>query len=57
MYYHYIYKIFIGITYYTTDDLEKVTQFYFDEMPKYDWNLVKLEALIAVKSSVPQMPT
>jgi hypothetical protein len=40
------YEIFVGITYYTTDDIEKVTQFYFDEMPKYDWNLMDQDASI-----------
>lgn len=40
------YNIFVGITYYTTDDMEKVTQFYFDEMPKYDWTLVNQDAYI-----------
>lgn len=40
------YDIFIGITYYTTDDMEKVTQFYFNEMPKNGWNLVNQDAYI-----------
>ena len=40
------YDMFVGITYYTTDDMEKVTRFYFDEMPKYDWNLVNQDAYI-----------
>ncbi len=36
--------LFISITYYTRDSMEKVRQFYINEMPKYNWHLLKEES-------------
>lgn len=41
------YEMIVGITYYTVDDTEKVSQFYLNEMPKYDWKLKYQDARIS----------
>ncbi|MCG7848349.1 MAG: hypothetical protein MIO93_04120 [ANME-2 cluster archaeon] len=40
------YGMNIQITYYTVDDIEKVSQFYLNEMPKYDWKLKYQDAIV-----------
>lgn len=36
--------LFVDIEYYTKDTPSKVREFYFDEMPKYDWKAISEEA-------------